>query len=360
MSMAVMLLATACSTNTKQETKEKFLVVSPVIADTVYQKEYVAEINARQNVEVRTRIKGFIEAIAIDEGQAVRQGQTLFTISSKEYHQNLFKAEATLKNALADLKSAEIELENTKRLVSKNIVSTTELEMSNAKVEAMKAQVAEAESDKAQAELNLSFTQIKAPFDGVINRIPNKAGSLVDEGTLLTTLSNNKEVFAYFNVSERDYLDYITSKQDEEKQAVSLILANNTPYIYPGVIETTESEFDRHTGNIAFRAKFANPEQILKHGSSGKVLVKTPVKNAMLIPHKSTFEIQENIYVFVVDKDHKVQQRKVVPAIRLPHVYIISEGLAADEKIIYEGIQRVKEGDKIVPETVGFSTLTKL
>jgi len=353
--MLAILLIAACSSNKIKETEEKYQVVNPLVMDTIYQNEFVAEINALQNVEIRSRIKGFIENIYVDEGQTVHKGQTLFTISSKGFQQDLLKAKASLKSAMADLKSAEIELQSTQNLLDKNIISKPELDLAKAKVDAMNAKIAEAQSDEAQANLNLSFAEIKAPFDGIINRIPNKTGSLVEEGTLLTTISNNKEVYAYFKVSETDYLNYITAKGEGKSKEVSLVLANGSLYNYTGMIETTESEFDKSTGNIAFRAKFPNPEQILKHGSSGKVLVKTALKNAMLIPQKSTFEVQENIYVFVVDKNNKVQQRKVVPSQRLPQLYVIISGLSNDDKIIYEGIQSVKDGEKIVPETVSFT-----
>lgn len=350
LSISAMIFLAACSSNSKKETEEKFQVLNPFVTDTVYQNEYIAEINALQNVEVRTRIKGFVENIYVDEGQTVKLGQLLFTISNKEQQQDLLKAKAALKRSIADLKSVEIELENTQQLANKNIVSKPELEMMKAKVDALNAKVAEAQSDEALAALSLSFAEIKAPFDGIINRIPNKTGGLVEEGTLLTTISNNKEMLVYFKVSETSYLNYITEKQDGKSKEVSLVLANHTLYNHKGMIETTESEFDKSTGNIAFRARFPNPEQILKHGSSGKVLVKTKLKNAMLIPQKSTFELQENIYVFVVDKDNKVEQRKVFSLLRLPHLYVISSGLSADEKFIYEGIQRVKEGDKVQAE----------
>jgi RND family efflux transporter MFP subunit len=221
----------------------------------------------------------------------------------------------------------------------------------------IKAKVEEAKANEAQATLHLSFAEIKAPFDGIINRIPNKIGSLIEEGTLLTTISNNKEVLAYYNVSEKDYLDYVSSKEDQHAKEVSLILTNGALYPHSGIIETTESEFDKNTGNIAFRAKFPNPEQILKHGGSGKVLVKTNLKQAILIPQKSTFEIQGNTYVFMVDKENKVHMQKIVPAYRLSQLYVISSGISAGEKFIYEGIQRVKEGDKIETETVQYSQI---
>jgi membrane fusion protein (multidrug efflux system) len=356
---AIILLASCSTKSQKEQLREKYKVTSPRVTDTVIINEYVAEINALQNVELRTRIKGIIEKVLVDEGSTVSKGQLLFIISSREYQQDLQRAKASLQNAVAELKSGELELSNTQKLLDKKIVALTEVEMQQAKVDALKAKVAEAQSDEAQAKLNLSFAEVKAPFYGIINRIRNKTGSLVEEGTLLTSISNNKEVFAYFNVSEKDYLDYAFSKGKGKSKEVSLFLANGALYQHTGIIETTESEFDKSTGNIAFRAKFQNPESLLKHGASGKVLVKTELNNAMLIPQKSTFEIQENIYVFVVRADNKVEQKKVVPIARLPHLYAIMQTLTADERIIYEGIQRLKDGDIIIPEIISFSEINK-
>lgn len=351
---AITILASCSSENQKQQQQETYKVISALVTDTVITNEYVGEINALQNVELRSRIEGFIETILVDEGAIVSKGQLLFTISSREYQQNLQKAKAGLQNALAELKSAEIELVNTQKLLEKKIVADTEVEMQKAVVEALQAKVAEAQSDQAQANLNLSFTEVRAPFEGIINRIPNKEGSLVEEGTLLTSISNNKEVYAYFHVSEKDYLDYTISKGEGKSKEVTLVLANGSTYNYKGLVETTESEFDKSTGNIAFRAKFPNPDNLLKHGASGKVVVKTDLKNAMLIPQKSTFEIQGNVYVFVVNNEGIVQQRQINLISRLSHWYII-EPLLTQERIIYEGIQKVKDGDQVQTELVSFS-----
>jgi RND family efflux transporter MFP subunit len=175
---------------------------------------------------------------------------------------------------------------------------------------------------------------------------------LIDEGTLLTSLSNNKEVFAYFNFSEKEYLGYTTQKENGEKGNIMLLLANGQLHKYKGSIETIDGEFDKNTGNIAFRAKFPNPDLLLKHGSSGKVLLTNDIKNALIIPQKSTFEIQDKFYVFVVDANNVAKQRNIVIKQRLPQLYIIESGLSANDKIIYEGIQNVKEGDKILTDFV--------
>lgn len=344
----------ACNNKVEKinSTAEKFQVLKPVLVDTVYQEEYVAEIHALQNVEIRTRVKGFIEQIHVDEGKPVAAGQLLFTLSSRIYKEDLLKANAQLKSATAELKAVEVELKNTKLLVEKNIVSKTELEMMQAKKEAIQAKIDEANSAISLAKLNLSFTEVRAPFNGVINRIPNKRGSLVEEGTLLTTISNNNEVFAYFNMSESDYLNYVTSGEKEKFKTVELLLANNTQYAYTGSIEISESEFDASSGNIAFRARFPNPDALLKHGGNGKIIVTKPLKNAMLIPLRSTFEIQDKVFVFTVDNKNKVRQKAIVPKMRIPHFYVVETGLTKDEIILFEGVENVKEGDQVKPEII--------
>lgn len=332
--------------------QEKFPIATAVIKDTTYIKEYIADIHSIQNVEIRAKSGGYLESIHVDEGQYVNKGQLLFRISSQQLKQDLLKAQAALASATAEAKASEVELKNAKTLVDKNIISQTEFDLAWAKLEALNAKIEEAKAHEGSASLQLSFAQIKAPFSGIINRIPNKTGSLIEDGALLTTLSNNEEVFAYFNVSENDYLDYVNSNQANESKEISLRLANNSLYPHKGKIETIESEFNKNTGNIAFRARFPNPDKILKHGATGKVQITKAIKNALLIPQKSTFEIQGNTYIFLIDKNNEVQMRKIFPSVRLPHFYIIGSGLSANERFIYEGIQRVKEGDIIETEVV--------
>nr|WP_294907702.1 efflux RND transporter periplasmic adaptor subunit [uncultured Lacibacter sp.] len=346
------ILSCAPTEKKTSEKAEKFQVIKPILVDTVYQEEYVAEIQALQNVEIRTRVKGFIEHIHIDEGKAVTAGQLLFTLSSRSFKEDILKANAQLKSATAELKAMEVELKNTKSLVEKNIVSKTELEMVQAKKEAIQAKIDEANSAIAMAKLNLSFTEVRAPFSGVINRIPNKRGSLVEEGTLLTTISNNKEVFAYFNLSESDYLNYITSGKKEQFKTAQLLLANNSVYDHAGTIEVSESEFDASSGNIAFRARFPNPQALLKHGGNGKIIITKPLKNAMLVPLRSTFEIQDKVFVFAVDEKNKAQQKTIVPKMRIPHYYVVERGISKDDKIVYEGVENVKDGDAINPQLI--------
>lgn len=351
-----MMLTASCTSKKEQSKKEEhFKVVRPLVKDTVSTNDYVADINAFQHVEIRARVGGFIESILVDEGQEVRKGQVLFTVNTSVYQQNLQKAKAATKSVSAELNAAKIELQGSKKLLDKNFISRSEYDLAAAKLEALEAKYNEALAEEAEAELNLSFAQIKAPYDGIINRIPQKEGSLVEEGTLLTTISNNKAMFAYFNISEVDYLKYMASMDVNELKEVSLILADGNRYPFKGVIETTESEFDRNTGTIAFRAKFPNPDNVLKHGETGKVLVKNKVRNALFIPQKATFNRQEHLCVFVVGDDHTLEVRKISPSLRMPHLFVVETGLGPKDRILLEGVQHVKEGDKIIPETVSFS-----
>lgn len=354
LSAALSVTLFSCTSEAKNtgSKADVFPVIKPILVDTVYQEEYVAEIHALQNVEIRTRVKGFIEQIHIDEGKEVAAGQLLFTLSSRSFKEDLLKANAQLKSAAAELKAMEVELKNTKLLVEKNIVSKTELEMVQAKKEAVQAKIDEANSAIAMAKLNLSFTEVRAPFTGVINRIPNKRGSLAEEGTLLTTISNNKEVFAYFNLSESDYLNYIAAGKAEQFKTAQLLLANNSVYNHTGTIEVSESEFDASSGNIAFRARFPNPNALLKHGGNGKIIITKPLKNAMLVPLRSTFEIQDKVFVFAVDEKNKAVQKTIVPKMRIPHYYVVERGITKDDKILYEGVENVKDGDAINPQLI--------
>lgn len=331
--IALLFLASCNSKKEQKEATGKYTVTNPAVIDTSFTKEYVSQIKSIRNIEIRTQEKGFLQNIYVDEGQYVATGQLLFRIMPKMYEAELLKAQA-------EAKGAEIELLNAKTLADKNIVSKNEQTLAQAKLEQARAEV-------AMAKLHLSFTEIRAPFAGTIDRIPKKLGSLIDEGELLTSLSDNSKMFAYFNVSEPEYLEYQTNIKDRASSNISLLLANGETHKYKGKVELIESEFDSETGNVAFRASFPNPDKLLKNGETGKVLMIVPVKNALVIPQKATYEVQDKKYVFVVDKNSVVKSREIIIKGAMPDLYVIESGLTASDKILLEGVQKAKDDDKI-------------
>lgn len=336
MSLCTLIYCTSCTRKKNEAVEEavKYTVTSPLKIDTSFVKDYVAQIQSVRNIEIRAQEKGYLQTINVDEGGLVRAGQVLFKIVPTLYEAEYLKAQA-------EVKGAELELLNTKTLSDKDIVSKSESAIAQAKLDAAKA-------DLALAKMHLSLTEIKAPFDGVLDRIPLKLGSLIDEGALLTKLSDNKFVYAYFNVPEKEYLDYKAQAAASNIHNVSLLLANNELHKYPGIVETIEGEFDNETGNIAFRAKFPNPEMLLKHGETGKVRMVVPLKHALVIPQKATYELQDKVFLFVVDKNNIVRSRSITVKNKLPDIYVIDEAdLKEDDKILLEGVQKVKDGDKI-------------
>ena len=342
------LLLAACTTKKDEAIEVQTLEVStPISLDTTIQQEFVADIHALQNVEIRARVKGYLDRIFVDEGKQVKKGQVMFTINSQEYVADLARAKALLSQAAAELKAEELTLVNTKLLVEKNVISKNQLAISFAKVDGLKAKREEAQAHVRAAELKVEHSNIRAPFDGIVDRLPFKRGSLVDEGTLLTTLSDNQNVFAYFNVSEQEYLAFSQKGGVNNATKVDLLLANGELYSEKGVVETIEGEFDKNTGNIAFRARFSNPNKLLRHGASGKVQLPKQVKGYWAIPQKSVFEIQEKSYVFVKDATGMVKMKNIIPDLRIPHFYLVKSGFSAADTVLIEGIQLVKQGQKI-------------
>jgi membrane fusion protein (multidrug efflux system) len=319
--------------------------------DTLIETPYVADIQAVKNVEIRARVKGFLETIFVDEGKPVKKGQPLFKINDEEYTVNLSKARAALSNSLAAAKASEVEVGRVKLLVDKHVIAASELDLALAKVAADKATIEEAKAEVQSAENHLSYTLIRAPFDGLMDRIPLKAGSLIDEGTLLTSLSDISSMYAYFSIPENEYLR-LQKTGDRGNKEVQLMLADGSNYPQPGKIETVEGEIEQNTGSIDFRARFPNPQQLLRHGATGKLFISRRVDDVLVVPQRSVFDIQDKSYVYVVGKDNVLQMRNIVPLTRLTGCYLVREGLQPDERILYEGAQNVKAGMIIQPRSV--------
>ncbi len=330
----VFVCNTGCASKEEEkELKTKLLVTTPLMKDTTVVKEYVSQIHAIQHIEIRALEKGYLEKIFVDEGQFVKKGQLMFQIMPMMY-------KAEVQKAQAEANFAEIEYKNTKALADNNVVSKNELALAKAKYDKAKAEL-------SVAQVHLGFTEIRAPFSGIMDRFQVRLGSLVDEGDLLTTLSDNSKMWVYFNVPEAEYLDYRANEKIGDSKKVKLLMANNEMFPYPGIVETIEADFNNETGNIAFRATFPSPEGLLRHGETGNIQMVVPLKKALIIPQKATFEILEKRYVFVVDKNNVVHQREITMISELPDLYIIKRTISEDDKILLEGIRKVKDGDKI-------------
>jgi len=331
------LCALLCHAGCKSEKEEKeekttLLVTSPLRMDTSIVKDYVCQIRSIRHIEIRAQERGYLEKIYVDEGQYVRQGQLLFQIMPKLY-------EAELKKAQAEVNFVEIEYQNTKHLADNKIVAPNELAMAGAKVDKAKAEL-------ALRQVHLQFTQIRAPFDGIVDGFLVRHGSLVDEGDLLTTLADNSKMWVYFNVPEAEYLDY-RAKAEQNRPVVTLRMANNMMFEHNGVVETIEADFNNETGNIPFRATFPNPGGLLRHGETGNIRMVTSIKNAVLIPQKATFEVLDKKYVYVVGGDSIVKAREITVGAEMEDLYVVTDGLSEKERILFEGLRKVKDNDKI-------------
>lgn len=335
----ILSIYTSCEHENKaKHVAEKYLITSPLKKDTLITKDYVSQIHSIRHIEIRALEKGYLKNIFVDEGQHLKKGQKMFSIMP-----NIYKAD--LQKAKAEAQVAEIEYKNTKLLADENIVSQNELAMAKAKFDIAKAEV-------SLAETHLGFTDIRAPFDGIMDHFHVREGSLLDEGELLTTLSDNSKMWVYFNVPESEYLDYITSEKRNEKQVVSLLMANNKRFNQKGIVETIEGEFNNETGNIAFRATFPNPDGILRHGETGSIIMTVPFKDALIIPQKCTFEILDKTYVFVIDENNVAHQKEIKIGAELPHLFMVEKGLSENDKILLEGIRMVKNKEKIHTELI--------
>ena len=334
--------------------------------DVTIPRDYICEISGVEYVEIHARIQGYLEDIYVDEGQLVKKGDPLFRISSHTYSEMVTKAEAALQRAIAEAKTKSLEVDRIGLMVEKNVISKTELDVAISQKDAVESGVKEARAVLENARINLNYTFIRAPFDGILDRIPFKKGSLINTGTLLTSISNIEQVFAYFQMSEPEYLRLLgkEAKAREFKknhQAVSLILADGSEYPYEGRIETMAGDFDQATGSIAIRARFPNPDRTLKHGSTGKLLLTKTWPDALLIPQASTFAIQDKNYVYVLDEKNVAHVRNFSSLGRYEKYFVVN-GLKEGDRVVTEGLQQLREGTAIKPRLIAADTarLTKL
>lgn len=338
--------------------------VYPVFAvatqSTTLDSDYPATIEGIQDVDIRPKVDGFIEKIYVDEGAVVKKGQLLFKINAPQYEQQVRTANASISNAEANVNAAQLQVNKTKPLVDKDIISKYELEAAQLTLQSRKAALAQAKAELVNAKVNLGYTNITSPADGVVGSIPFKTGSLVSGSSAqpLTTVSNISKVYAYFSLNEKQLLDFANvykgktlAAQMKNIPAVSLILADGTTYAQNGKIESINGQINTNTGSASLRATFPNPTAILKSGASAAVRIPQHIDNVILIPQKSTIDLQGKKFVYVLGDSAKVVNTEIeVMEITKGKFYVVTKGLKAGDKIVLEGFQSLKNGTMIKPE----------
>ena len=335
---------------------------------TTYQ-EFTATVEGRKDIEIRPQVDGILDKIYVDEGAYVKKGQPLFYINSRTYQEQVNNAKASLATAKANLANAQINVDKLAPLVQNNIISDVQLKTAQAAYDASAANVAQAQAMVQQAQINMGYTLIKAPVEGYIGRIPFKAGSLVGTATVmaLTVLSETKDVYAYFSLSENDFLRFknqFAGNTIEEKikglPPVELMLADGSIYPQKGKVQTVAGQFDNSIGAISFRAVFPNAERLLRSGNTGKVRMPQLHETALVIPQEATFEIQDKVFVFALGDSNRVSSKPIVVSGKTAYYYFVDSGVQAGEKIVFSGTGNLKDGMVIMPQPLSMDSLLKV
>ncbi|HEX4132278.1 MAG TPA: efflux RND transporter periplasmic adaptor subunit [Pirellulales bacterium] len=313
--------------------EQDIVVTSPKITDVMITESFVCQIRSQRHIEVRALEGGYLSTISISEGQAVKKGDVMFQILPV-----LYKAKLDAENAKAEV--AKLKYQYTQNLVEKNAVSQNEALL-------QKAEMAEAQAKANQAAAELNFTDVRAPFDGIVDRLLQREGSLIKEGDILTTLADNSVMWVYFNVPEKYYLHYMATRKEREKDKIELVLADGETFPQAGKINAIEADFNNQNGNIKFRADFVNPDGLLRHGQTGTIKIRRLLKNALVIPQRATFDLLDKRYVWVVDKNDVAHQTLITVKNELEDIFVIGSGLDVSDKIVLEGVREVEEGQKV-------------
>ena len=360
---SILLILTSCNSERKNPNSSgdqilDYKVMTLPTQTATLESNYPATIEGEQNIEIRPKIDGFIESIYVDEGAVVRQGQRLFKINAPQYEQEVRTGKAAIEIAQASVNSARMDVDKVRPLVEKGIISKYELESAEFNLQAKEAQLAQAKATLANANTNLGYTLITSPVNGVVGTLPYKIGSLVNSNTPLplTTVSNIANIYAYFSINEKQLLEF-SNNSGKSFQAelsslppVSLLLADGSMFSHQGKIDATSGAINTATGSIRVRATFPNPDNIVRSGSSGVVVIPLTIDAAIVIPQKVTYEIQGTKFVYVVGEDNTVSSRAIkVMDNNDGHFYVVTEGLAKGDKIVLEGLPTLRDGVSIKP-----------
>jgi membrane fusion protein (multidrug efflux system) len=358
--LAVFLISCADKSQAPAAAPVPLLPVMAVTTEnTTTDAEYPAAIQGTVDVEIRPQVSGNLDRVLVDEGAYVTKGQSLFKINDRPYREQLNTALASLHAAEAAYINAQLEVDKLTPLVQNKVVSDYQLKSAKASQKIAAANIEQAKAIAASAKINLGYTNITAPVNGYIGRLPKKQGSLVSATDVeaLTTLSDVNEVYAYFSLGETDFIQFKSqyagnSIGDKIKKLppVTLILADNNAYPQTGKIDMVDGQFDKTTGAITVRAKFSNPYKTLRSGNTGKIRLGLEHEDAILIPQSATVEMQDKVFVFTVNKENKVAKMPITVIGKSGTNYLIKDGVKSGDQIVLSGIDKLQEGQLIQPE----------
>lgn len=352
----------SCKGNSNQQQQgamaPELAVMTIQEGDATLETAYPATIEGVNDVEIRPQVTGFLTKVNVQEGQHVNKGQVLFCIDQVQLQAAVEQAQAAVAVAQANVNTASTNANNNKILLDKNIISASAYQTSVDALNAAKAQLQQAQAGLTSARKNLSYANVTAPVAGIVGTIPFKEGTLVSPSSLLTILSNNTTVDAYFSFNEKAILDFTNNGTRTIKDAVatfpeiSLQLANGTLYPYKGKIVAISGVLDQSTGSAQVKASFPNPDGMLRSGNTGQVLIPTSYDATIMIPQNATYEVQDMKFVYVVGDSLKVHSTPITISDQNDGKnYIVTSGLKPGDQIVTEGIGiSVKEGMQITPK----------
>lgn len=355
------LLLTGCGSKSKQlgEASSDFAVVTLQTTEADLQTTYPATIKGMQDIEIRPKVSGYLVKLLVDEGSTVHKGQPLFLIDSEQYKAAVKAAQAQIRVCKANIATQKLTVDNNKTLFSQNVISNYTLQLSENTLAAYEAQLASAEAQLQSAQDNLRWCTVTSPADGVVGSIPYRVGSLVSASSAqpLTTVSNIQKMYVYFSMTEKQLLAYTREQGGinsaiSKMPALSLVLADGTTYSQSGTVSTVSGVIDQTTGSVQMRATFDNAAHVLRSGGTGTIVVPVHSSQAIMVPQKSTYEIQDKKFVYVVNADKTVSPREIeVLTQNDGQNYVVTSGLRAGERIVVDGVNQLKNGQKINPIT---------
>lgn len=360
LTLSLFLIVLSCGNDTNknaaaQQAPPATFPVSQLQHKTVtgYQ-EYPTNIEGIVNSNVRAKVSGYILKVLVDEGQKVRKGQVLFRLETQSLSQDAGAAKARIN-------VAKVEVDKLIPLVEKNIISPVQLETA-------KANLAQAQANYSSIAANIDYANVKSPVDGYVGTINFREGSLVssNDATPLTTVSDIKQVYAFFSMSEVNYLDFLQNAEGENIQEkianfpdVNLLLVNGSTFAEKGKIETSSGQINQNTGTVSFRAVFDNPNQLLTNGNSGKIQIPTIYEDAIVIPQEATYEQQGNIMVFKLTENNTVTTSIIKVKATIDNLYVVESGVKEGDKIVVTGVGKLRNDMPISPQEVAYDSILK-